>query len=335
MKGRPLQLIPVDDAYVVEKVATGFRRLVDDEKVVAIAGFNQSSGIDALTEQVREVRVPVIGSQSGSETALKNPYFWNTIATYCDMSKVVLARLSQRTAGGYPKLKVIPVALSVASGEQWVDCVKRRASAVGATPLEPVRLASSITDATAQALVVKQMVERDGANAIALHGTINQFLVFFRALDRAGVYLPIGAMSGGVHEELYRQGPQKVTSRFFGVHSFTPSVVQAAPGNKEMVAFVRGTNWEKQARESISFVQGWVNGKVITAALNRVSGTVSRSSIQAALGKLPPLDTGRQSGPIDFRRAGHNGGALVRPYVWRYGKLIPDGAFTDWERFTK
>lgn len=333
--GREVVLVPFDDGYVVDQTVLGFRQLVQDEKVLALVGLGNSSGIEALNEEIKEAMVPIIGSQSAAQTTHENEYFWNMIANNVDTMKVITGRMAEDFIGSTEDIVAIPVALTVASGDDWVSAVEEVVTGQGGTVLSEVRIDAGAEDMTAEAREISRLIEEEGANAIFLHGTIRPFVVLFSGLEQVGVTdTPIGAMQGMVQPQVYEQAPATVTENAWGVSSITPPSVDE-PALIEMNEFVDTVGQWEETRHSLGFPLGWNNGKILEEAILRSAEgcELTRASLQQALGTISDFDLGGAGPTIDFTRPGHNGGAVGRPYEWDGSQLVPVGSYADWEPF--
>lgn len=330
--GRELTLVTHDDAYVVDQTLLGYRSLVSDENVLALVGFGNSGGIEALNAEIEQTKVPIIGSQSALNTTHENEYFWNVVANERDTVKVVNGRMATEFLDGPESVKAIAVALTAASGDNWVTAVEEVVTEGGGTVVGTVRVDVAAEDMSAEARQIAQLVE-EGGNAIYLHGTIRPFIVLFDGLEAAGVTeTPIGGMSGMVQPEVFAQAPEEVTDDAWGVATITPPDVDE-PGNVEMQEYLESAGIDDH--DSISFTLGWVNGKILTEAISRSAENceLTRASLQEALSTISDFDTGGQSPVIDFTRPGHNGGAVGRPYEWDGEQLQPVGDYDDYAEF--
>ena len=325
---RELELVTKDDTYAVEPALTNFRSLVDDEKVLAILGQGGSHIMTAIDADIADAGVPFIGQQQTIDIQLDNPLVFNTLAHYGDQADIAVARMAEQL--GAENLVVVSVGLEVASGEELGTYVGDSAVNVGAAYAGHIRIPIQGSEADAQAIEIKQLIESEGVNYIALHSSPSAVLRLLNSMVKLDVDLPIGGISAVIAENVYAEGPTELLDTFWGVTTYTPPSI-STPGNDEMNAWVAGTVHEKKSTNT-NFVGGWVVGKLAVEAINQAaaSGSVTRASLAAALNNLSGFDTGGQSPVMDCTREGQHCGVAARPYDWDGTTLVPVGVYADW-----
>ena len=326
---RELELVTKDDTYAVEPALTNFRSLVDDEKVLAILGQGGSHIMTAIDQDISDAGVPFIGQQQTIDIQLDNPLVFNTLAHYGDQADIAVARMAEQL-GGYENLVVVSVGLEVASGEEWGVYVGDAATTNGATYAGHIRIPIQGSEADAQAIEIKQLIETEGVNYIALHSSPSAVLRLMNSMVKLEVDLPIGGISAVIAENVYAEGPAELLDTFWGVTTYTPPSI-STPGNDEMNAWVAGTQYEEKSTNT-NFVGGWVVGKLAVEAIHRAadSGSVTRATLIDALTNLSGFDTGGQSPVMDCTREGQHCGVAARPYDWDGTTLVPVGVYEDW-----
>jgi ABC-type branched-subunit amino acid transport system substrate-binding protein len=86
VSGSAIELITLDDAAQPDKTVENTRRLIDNDKVVALFGFAFVPGLVRAMPIVNEKRVPLIGVYNGADVlrAQPNPYLFTTTASLRD-----------------------------------------------------------------------------------------------------------------------------------------------------------------------------------------------------------------------------------------------------------
>ncbi|MBK7416854.1 MAG: ABC transporter substrate-binding protein [Dechloromonas sp.] len=76
--GRSIELVTLDDGYVVEKTMANGRQLIEKEGVLAFFGMFGSANYSALMELVNERNIPSLAPYSGSMNCAQKlaKYFW-------------------------------------------------------------------------------------------------------------------------------------------------------------------------------------------------------------------------------------------------------------------
>lgn len=79
--GRKIEMVSVDDSYVVEKSKAAAAKLVNEEKVFAMVLSNGTAQTGAIIPIIDAAKVPLVGSTSGSvgrKAEQRSRYFFNT-----------------------------------------------------------------------------------------------------------------------------------------------------------------------------------------------------------------------------------------------------------------
>ncbi len=326
---REFELFTEDDAFSVEDAVVNFQKLVEDDQVIAILGQGGSHIMSAIDVDVADAGVPFIGPQQTIDIQFANPYVFNVLAHYGDQADVAVARMIE-DVGGAENLVVASIGLEVASGLEWGVYVKDTTEKLGATYTEHINVPITGTEADAQVIRIEELIDSDGLNYLALHGSPGAALRVLNSMDAAGVDLPIGGIFATIAENVFIEGPADLIDTFWGVHTYTPSNV-STPGNDELNAFVAGTACEEFA-SNVNFVGGWVVAKLAVEGVKRAAadGTLGRQVLADAIKRIDDFDTGGQSPALSCTREGSHCGAAARPYEWDGTGLQPVGEFADW-----
>ena len=112
IKGRPIQLIQLDDAMSAHLASVNARELIEEQKVLAIFGTRGTDPTEAVLALADAARVPVIAPISGADTLRKSPVAFPVRASYrleldtmfkqMAFAPVRLAMLVQNDKFGHP-----------------------------------------------------------------------------------------------------------------------------------------------------------------------------------------------------------------------------------------
>lgn len=145
VRGRPVRLLILDDAYDPKRTVENYQQLIDKEKVVALFGVASTPAALAAFPLLMEKKVPLVCSYSGSPAlrVKQHPYFFTTMASYRDEVNKMVAQLVT-----VQKPNIGIVYQNSPFGLLMKPYLEEAAKASGAT------------------LVSQQMIEGNGSNAV-------------------------------------------------------------------------------------------------------------------------------------------------------------------------
>ena len=101
--GRKIYLTTLDDGYLPELVAENTKRLIDEEKAVALFGYFGDAPVNVALPIIKEKKIPLVGAVSGAEAQRSNPNLYFVRASYqMEVEKIV----AQGTAQGLNKFAI-------------------------------------------------------------------------------------------------------------------------------------------------------------------------------------------------------------------------------------
>jgi len=321
INGNRVEIVAKDDKYQPPLSITGFRSLVNDDKVIAVLGANGSSNQLALQRDIDESGIPVIGPQQTEPMQLNRANLWNLVPTLAAQANVDMAYARQKL--GKQQLRAVAVYLNVASGLSWAELIKQRTERAGGQFLAAIPVTPGTTDETVQA----QQIADAKPNYIFLHGGVGDAIALMRAMDKLGLQIPIVSWYASSTESVYKAAPPSITKNFVGVNGYTPAYINTAQAK-----LLRSMSQRfSRPIQNTNFVYGWVVGMVTAEALKKAGANPTAQSLASALAKIKNFNTGGLSSNVTFTKS-HLGNNLVRPY--RYdaatGRLLPIGSFTQW-----
>ncbi|MEY4562945.1 MAG: hypothetical protein RLZZ618_2222 [Pseudomonadota bacterium] len=149
--GRPMRIITLDDGYDPKRSIDNTRKLIDEEKVVALFGYANTSAVAAVFPLLQEKAVPLIGTYSGSPSlrVKHHPFFFTTLGSYRDeVVQMVRLLVAQQ------KTQLAVVYQNHPFGQQMLPVVEAVAKEFGATIVAKAPIESSGADAVACAQAI-------------------------------------------------------------------------------------------------------------------------------------------------------------------------------------
>jgi len=297
INGRPVRLITADDAGKRDAVLANTRKLVDNDKVLALIGYTSGAGTELSLDFITRSKVPMLSPATGNMgiRAAFNPYLFHTRAGYGDeMAKII---------GHVAHLGYTRVALA------YLDDV-------GPANLKSMQDALAANKLTAAAVVgLNRNAEKFSPQVDALMAANAQLVVFISNAK------PIAMIVREMRERGY--GGQFATSSFSGSrvvadlkqHARGLIMIQVLPQpRKDHLQFHKEFHAGMQrvapdAKLNYTMLEGYVAGRVLLEGLRRAGANPSRSQLTGALESLGELDFGGYR--LRFSRENRNGSRFV------------------------
>jgi branched-chain amino acid transport system substrate-binding protein len=280
ISGRPLRLVTADDGGKREAVLANTKKLVEQDKVLALIGYTSGAGTEASLSFITEKKVPILAPATGNMgiRAQFNPYLFHTRAGYQDeMAKIV---------GHVHSLGYSRVALAYLAD-------------VGPANLKSMQDALATHSMKAVAVVGLDRNATDfGQQVSTLIAAKPQLVIFIS--NAKPISLIVSAMRArGYHGQF-------ATSSFAGARVVS-DLKEHAPGlimikvlpqpqhdhlqfQKEFHAGLKRV--APNAKPNYTMLEGYVAGHVMAQALRRSGPGVTRAQLVGALESLNDLDLG-------------------------------------------
>lgn len=295
--GRPLKLLTADDAGKREQVVANTRKLVEEDKVLALIGYTSGAGTEASLPFIGQTRVPLIAPATGNMgiRAQHNPYLFHTRAGYDDeMNKIV---------GHVASLGYTRIALAYLAD-------------VGPANLKAMQAALAANKLQASAVVGLDRNAEDFSAPIDQLMAANPQLVVFISNAK-----PIARIVKGMREKGY--GGQFASSSFAGSrviadldkHATGLIMIQVLPQpHRSHLRFHQQFHADLKAvaadaKPNYTMLEGYIAARVLVEGIRRAGGNVSRASLTEALNNLPEQDFGGYR--VRFTADSHQGSRFV------------------------
>ena len=295
--GRPLKLVTADDGGRRDAVLANTRKLVEQDKVLALIGYTSGAGTEVSLKYIDEARVPILSPATGNMgiRLAGSPYLFHTRAGYdAEMAKIIghVAKL------GYTKV-----------GLAYLDDV-------GPANLKAMQDALAANGLSASIVVGLDRNSKNFDPQIEkLLGANPQLVVF---ISNAA---PIAAIVKGMRSKGY--GGQFATSSFAGsriVQDLRPMgagliMIQVLPQPKhDHLRFHQQFHADLTAaapgvKANYTILEGYVAARTLIEALRRAGSNATRAQLVSALETMPELDFGGYR--IRFSKDNRNGSRFV------------------------
>lgn len=328
--GRDITFLQEDDQFVAENAVSNYRKLIDDEQVLALTGFGGAHISEALVGDVERDEITVVGPPQTIDPQIDHPYIFNNIAHYGDQADVAIPRFAEVLDVDPSELVIAVVQLELSSGDEWNAYIKETLEAAGGTYAGRITVNPAQPDFAATVSQLQQLVNSEGVNAIALHGAPAHGLGIATEMASSGLTdLPIIGIHGIAGTTIYQEGPQELLDQIEGIHSFLPATGGEFEVAQEMTECAESTGNE-DALLHINFSHGYLDGMIIKQAIERAAetGTLNRETFHEAM--QGTFDTGGITCPIDWSSSNHSPCATSFHWNAEEENLQPAAPFDRW-----
>ena len=296
INGRKIKLVSLDDGYEPEKAAANSRKLITEEKVLALFGYVGTPTSNASLPIFTEAKVPFIGAFTGAQSLREpfNRYVFNVRASYYDETEQIVAHLVQQ---GITKIAVFYQndAYGKAGLAGVEAAMKRRKLEIAAT--------ATVERNTSDVAAAVAKLSRSGTNVVVMISAYKSCAAFIKAMKQAGA-------------------PQQYWNVSF-VGSKALSSAMGADGHGVQISQVVPFPWSDAApvvrdyqkriggpdKYSFTSLEGFIAAKVLVAGLQRAGKNPTRESLVDGLASMGKLDLGGFT--VKYSPTDHNGSSFV------------------------
>lgn len=309
VNGQTIELLSVDDKFDPKLTVENARKLIVENKVVALFLVRGTPQNLALMPLLAEYRIPLIAPSTGAMALHEpvNPYIFNVRASYQVEAERAVQHLS---LVGLDRIAVLQVDDSF--GADVVIGVHAGFKAVDKKPVLLEKFARVKPDfGPAAALVAKsnaQAVLFIGSGTIVADGT----KAIRAAGSRAQIVTLSNNASGGFIKDMGDNARGTIVSQVF---PYERSI--ASPLVKEAKEYAKAKNIEDI---SPALIEGYAAAKVLVEGLRRAGANPTREKLIAALNGLRKFDIGGME--VSYSPANHTGLRFVDLSI-----IGPDGKF--------
>ena len=309
--GRKIELLTLDDAYVVERTVENTKRLLDQEEVFALLGMFGSANYAAALPLINERNIPSLAPYTGSDElrAQKSPTTFWLRASYGDETEKIVDQLTtlginriavfyQDDAFGKSGLAGVERALArrnlkvVATGafDKAKNDVRDAVKAIGAADPQGVVMVSTYKPTAAFVREMRQAGKMTQFFALSVVG--------YKALQAE-----MGASAAGI--AIAQVVPYPWSSAVPVVREFQSLPAEFIP----------------RSGPTYTVLEGYIAAKVMAEGLRQAGPNPTREKLVSALAGLRSHDLGGFT--IDYGKAGRLGSRFVEvTIVGSAGRLL-------------
>jgi ABC-type branched-subunit amino acid transport system substrate-binding protein len=311
VSGRKIDLVTLDDGYVVDKTVANAKKLLDEDNVFAFFGMFGSANYAALMPLINERSVPSVAPYTGSDglRAQTSPTTFWLRASYGDETEKIVDQL---TTLGINRIAVF-----------YQDDAFGKAGLAGVDAALAKRklktLATGVYDKTKND--VGEAVKTIGAadpQAVVMISTYKPTASFVRQMRLAGKQPQFFALSVvGLKALSAELGTEAAGVAISQVVPFPDN--STAPVVREMRQLP--TAMLPAAGVTYTTLEGFIAAKVMAEALRRAGSQLSREKLVAALESMRDFDVG--GFPVSYSGGSHLGSRFAEvTIVSKSGRLM-------------
>jgi branched-chain amino acid transport system substrate-binding protein len=296
INGRKIKMISLDDGYEPDRAKANTKKLIEEEKVLALFGYVGTPTSNAALPLFTEAKVPFIGAFTGAQSLREpfNRYIFNVRASYFDETERIVENL---VAQGVKNIAVFYQ--NDAYGKAGLAGMER---AMKKRNMPIVALATVERNTVNVGDAVKTMVKAD-ATAIVMISAYKSCAAFIREMQIAGKF------------------PLFWNVSFVGSKALADELGDASRGTQisQVVPFPWSTEhkvvseYQKviggEANYSFTSLEGYIAAKILVAGLKKAGKNLNRESLVDALADMQAIDVGGYK--VDFSADNHNGSSFV------------------------
>jgi len=298
--GRKIALVTLDDAGDSKRAQENARKLILEQKVVALFSGAEGGPCVAATTLAGELRVPVVGCAGGSPELREpfNPFSFPIRAAHVDEFEKLV-----EYAAIFGRKRIGFVHSDSDTGRKHLANVRRLADRFGVVVVLALPLPSG-KEAFDPAKMAGE-IAKAGVEALLNHGSYGQYAEIIRAAKKQGSRTQFLAINSGAQQMVKLLGGDAAGLIFAQVVPFpwfeaTPIVHEYRDALKIQAP---------QAEPSFSSLEGFINAKVLVEALRRAGRKLARESLIAALESMRSYDVGGLT--ISYAASSHPGSRFV------------------------
>ena len=308
--GRRIRLQTLDDGYEPERAAANTRKLIEEEKVLALFGYVGTPTSLAALPLFTEAKVPFVGAFTGAQ-ALREPfnrYVFNVRASYFDETEKIVEQL---TTTGIKQIAVFYQ--NDAYGKAGLAGVERAMTKRGLKIAATATVERNTVD-VAKAVAALSATRPD---AIVMVSAYTSVAAFVKGMKKAG--------SAAQFHNVSFVGSRPLAAAL-GDEGVGVAIVQVVPFPWSGTLPVT-REYQAQARAagakdfSFTELEGYIAARVLVEGLKRAGRELTRERLVTALESLSRTDIGGFQ--VDYSSSNHNGSTFVDlTIIGRGGKFL-------------
>jgi len=318
VNGKRFKLVDVDYGYKIPEAIAAYKRMVNDDKVVMIAGWG-TGDTEALRGQAAADKIPYVSASFAAPVSdpTKNPYNFFVAPTYSDQLRAWLKWVKDDWKDKSRNPKVAALFGDNAYGRAPMNAGKEFAKEIGIDWVYEGVLPGAFQDATSQLLTM----QKAGADYAYINVTTTGVSIILKDAQKLGLKTKFGSNPYGFSEALVgvaKNNAEGVT----GVMPHPPYGTKVS-GMQKILDFNKGKDISSPPRDAV-YVRGWASTLVITEGLKRAdkAGQLNGEGIKKAFETLSNFDMGGLACNVTYTAGDHRACTTTPIYEIKNGTLV-------------
>jgi len=318
INGKRIKLVDVDYGYKIPEAVAAYKRMVNDDKVVMIAGWG-TGDTEALRGQAASDKIPYVSASFAAPVSdpTKNPYNFFVAPTYSDQLRAWLLWVKDDWKDKSRSPKVAALFGDNAYGRAPMAAGKEFAKDNGIDWVYDGVLPGAFQDATSQLLTM----QKAGADYAYINVTTTGVSIILKDAQKLGLKTKFGSNPYGFSEALAavaKANAEGVT----GVMPHPPYGTKVA-GMQKILDFNKGKDISSPPRDAV-YVRGWAATLMISEGLKRAdkAGQLNGEGIKKAFETLNNFDMGGLACNVTYTAADHRPCTTTPIYQIKNGTLV-------------
>jgi ABC-type branched-subunit amino acid transport system substrate-binding protein len=294
--GRKIKLISVDDGYEPERAAANTKKLITEDRVLALFGYVGTPTSNAALPIFTGAKVPFIGAFTGAQSLREpfNRYVFNVRASYFDETEQIVGHLVQQ---GIKRIAVFYQ--NDAYGKAGLAGVER---AMKRRMLE-IALTATVERNTTDVTAAVAALAKSKTDAVIMISAYKSCAAFIKAMKAAGGFQQFWNVSFVGSRAL---------SNELGDEGRGVQISQVVPFPwSDVNPIVRDYQKRIGGPEKYSFtsLEGYIAAKVLVEGLKRAGKNPTRDSLIDGIASMGKVDLGGFT--VNYTPDSHNGSSFV------------------------
>ncbi|MFZ3210622.1 MAG: ABC transporter substrate-binding protein [Terriglobales bacterium] len=318
VNGKRIKLVDVDYGYKIPEAIAAYKRMVNDDKVVMIAGWG-TGDTEALRGQAAADKIPYVSASFAAPVSdpTKNPYNFFVAPTYSDELRAWLRWVKDDWKDKSRNPKVAALFGDNAYGRAPMNAGKAFAKEIGIDWVYEGVLPGAFQDATSQLLTM----QKAGADYAYINVSTTGVSIILKDAQKLGLKTKFGSNPYGYSEALALVAKDNAN----GVTGVMPNPPYGTnvPGMKKILDFNKGKDISSPPRDAV-YVRGWASTLMITEGLKRAdkAGQLNGEGIKKAFETLSNFDMGGIACNVTYTASDHRACTITPIYEIENGKMV-------------